>query len=346
MIGIENISNVLLFDTLAEISLPPYAFWNPNGISVTDWTNGSTWTLLGWPYGISITDKDILYISDTNHHRVLVVDLVTGKNLSVIGSGLGNNPNQFYSPYDIFATNTSLYVIDYLNYRVQKTSLTGSNPSTVLALNLVVLPYYLYVDKDDNLYLSDTWHHRILRYPANSTVSTMVAGTAILGTSTRQLYLPYGIFVNEIGTIYIADNFNHRIMKWFSGASTGIIAAGTGVFGTSSAQVNYPTQVVVDTNDYMYISEAGTSRITRWAPGSSAGECIAACSGIAGSTSAQLYSPYSLAFDSNGSLYVSDHFNMRIQKFKTFKYSTNSKCSTYSHIVNSIHLIVALFLDP
>ena len=309
-----------MLDTLAEINLPPYAFWSPNGTSVVDWA------LLGWPFGISITDKDILYISDTDHHRVVVVDLVIGKNISVIGSGPGNNPNQFNSLFDLFATSTSLYVIDYLNYRVQKTSLNGSNPSTVLALNLLVLPYYLYVDKDDNLYLSDTWHHRILRYPANSTTSTMVAGTAIPGTSTRQLYFPYGIFVNQIGTIYIADNWNHRIVKWLSGALTGTIAAGNGVFGASSAQVSYPTQIVVDTNDYMYISEVGTARITRWAPGSSFGECIAACSGTAGLTSTQLNYPYSLAFDSNGSLYVSDHFNSRIQKFKSLNYSISSKC--------------------
>lgn len=310
---------------LGEINLPPYAFWNSSGTSVSGWANGSPW-IIGGPFGISITDKDMLYISDTSNHRVVVVDLIAARNISVIGSGPGNNPNQFNLPYDLFATSTSLYIIDYSNLRVQKTSLNGSNPSTVLAMNALVLPYYLHVDKDDNLYVSDTWYHRILRYPPNSTASTMIAGTAIAGTSTRQLYFPYGVFVNRIGTIYIADSRNHRIMKWPSGATTGIMAAGNGLFGASLAQVNYPTQVVVDVNGYMYISEIGTSRITRWAPDSSVGECMVACTGTVGTTAIYLYSPYSLAFDSNGSLYVSDHLNARVQKFKTFKYSISSKC--------------------
>lgn len=322
-----------MFCALAEISLPPYAFWNPNGIVVAGWANGSygsTLALLNLPFGISISHNDILYVSDTYNHRVVVVDLVSGMSQSIIGSGPGNNLNKFNKPYDLFATDTSLYILDYANYRIQKTSLNGSNPSTVCNWFALALPYYLYVDESNNLYLSDTWHHKVVRYSFNSTSFTVIAGTGIVGSSSRQLYFPYGIFVNQIGTIYIADYSNHRIMKWLSGASTGIIVAGNGLFGASLEQVNYPTQIIVDGNEYLYISELGTSRISRWAPGSSSGVCIAACSGAAGSTSTQLYNPLSLAFDSNGSLYVSDYYNTRVQKFKSFSYSTSSKCQTNS----------------
>ena len=276
--------------------------------------------------GIKITDNDILYISDIYNSRVVVVDLVSGKNTSVIGSGVGANVNQFNAPYDLFITNSSLYVLDYNNNRVQKSSLDGSNSSTDRSLYGLVWPRYLYFDKNNNLYLSDTSNHRVVQYTSNSTSFTVVAGTGIVGTSTRQLFWPFGIFVNEMGTIYIADYANHRIMKWLSGASMGIIAAGNGMYGASLMQVNYPTQIIVDVNEYMYISELGLQRITRWAPGASSGVCIAACSGAPGSTSTQLYNPHSLTFDRNGSLYVSDHVNIRIQKFQTFNYSTSSKC--------------------
>jgi sugar lactone lactonase YvrE len=115
------------------------------------------------------------------------------------------------------------------------------------------------------------------------------------GSNNNQLNQPYGLFVDENGTIYIADYKNHRIMKWYSGATSGIMVAG---------------------NEYMYISEYGNSRITRWPPNANYGECIAACTGTTGTASTQLYEPYSLAFDSNGSLYVSDTGNNRIQKFQ------------------------------
>jgi sugar lactone lactonase YvrE len=150
----------------------------------------------------------------------------------------------------------------------------------------------------------------------------MVAGTGAPGSNNTQLCLPEGIFVNQNGTIYIADYNNNRIMKWYSGATSGIMVAGDGISGASSTQLNAPSQIIVDTNDYIYISETGNSRITRWPPNSTYGECIAACTGRSGTASTQLNSPYSLAFDSNGSLYVSDTFNHRIQKFQILSYNS------------------------
>ena len=110
-------------------------------------------------------------------------------------------------------------------------------------------------------------------------------------------------------------------MKWFSGAIEGIRVAGDGSDGSISRQLSHPTYVIVDTNEYMYISEAGNHRITRWAPHSTGGVCIAACAKETGSESNQLKQPHSLAFDSNGSLYVSDWGNDRIQKFQILHHS-------------------------
>jgi sugar lactone lactonase YvrE len=105
-------------------------------------------------------------------------------------------------------------------------------------------------------------------------------------------------------------------MKWFSGASAGILAAGDGSPGSSSTQLNGPIHIIVDVNEYMYISDAGNARIIRWAPNSTFGVCVAACTSTAGTAPTQLNMPHSLAFDSNGSLYVSDWENHRVQKFQ------------------------------
>ncbi len=272
------------------------------------------------PRGIRISNNGVLYISDSNNNRIVAVDLNSINNISIIGSGPGFNSNQFNDPFDVFVTNTSLYILDYYNYRVQKTSLDGSNPSTVLDFSGLANSYYLYVDNDDNIYLSDTYNGRVLLFPSNSTNFTIVAGNTMAGAGNNQLDLPYGVFVNQNGTIYIADFNNNRIMKWYSGTTSGIMVAGNGTGGTSSTQLYGPSQVIVDTNDYMYISEFYYSRITRWPPNSNYGECIAACTGGPGTASTQLNYPESLAFDSNGSLYVSDTVNNRIQKFQIFQH--------------------------
>jgi streptogramin lyase len=282
-------------------------------------TSGSSLSQLNAPFGISITQNDVLYISDSYNHRIVVIHLNYSINISLIGSGPGSNLNQYNVPYGLSITNTSLYVIDENNHRVQKTSLDGSNPSTVPGLSGLNWPYYLYVDNNDNIYVSSTGSGSVLLFLSNSTSSSIVAGTGVLGSNNHQLNQPYGIFVNQNGTIFIADYNNHRIMKWFSGASFGILVAG-GTSGPGSTQLYLPTQIIVDTNEYMYISEAGNSRITRWAPNSIFGVCIAACAGTTGTASTQLNAPHSLAFDSHGSLYVSDRANNRVQKFQILRY--------------------------
>jgi sugar lactone lactonase YvrE len=246
----------------AEINLSPQATWDQNGCTIVGWRDGSdgpSLTQLSQPFGISITRNDVLYISDSNNHRIVVVQLGSMSGTFTIGSG----SNQFQSPLDVFVTNTSLYVIDSGNKRVQKMALDGSNPTTVLSLNELKEPHYLYVDHNANIYVSVKSNHRVLLFRSNSADSTIVAGTGVVGSNNDQLFGPYGVFVSHTGTIYIADCENNRIMKWLSGATTGICVAGDGTGGISSTQLHHPTQVIADANEYMYISERDSARITR-----------------------------------------------------------------------------------
>jgi hypothetical protein len=60
------------------------------------------------------------------------------------------------------------------------------------------------------------------------------------------------------------------------------------------------------------------------APNATSGVCIAGCAGTTSGTRAnQFYHPVDLAFDNNGSLYISDHFNNRIQKFQILNNQSN-----------------------
>jgi sugar lactone lactonase YvrE len=257
-----------------------------------------------------------MYISDAENHRIIVVDLNSITNKFTIDYGPVSNLSQFNHPLNNFIVNTSLYVLDAHNRGVQKLSLNGSDPTTVFHSTELNEPRYIYVDNNDNIYVSDTENHRVLLVHSNSTNFSIIAGTGVPGSNNDQLNWPFGVFVNRNKTIYIADRLNHRIMKWFSGASAGILAAGDGSPGSSSTQLNGPIHIIVDVNEYMYISDAGNARIIRWAPNSTFGVCVAACTSTAGTAPTQLNMPHSLAFDSNGSLYVSDWENHRVQKFQ------------------------------
>ena len=317
-----------------DVQLSPYQLWNQNGITIAGWANGthgSSSSQLHRPLDISITINDILYISDINNHRIVVVDLNHDNNQFIIGPIIpGSIPSQINEPHGLATTNTSLYVIDLGNRRVQQLSLDGTNATTVPALSGLNYPYYLYVDDDSNIYLSDTYNHRVLLFSLNATNGTIVAGTGIDGSRDDQLHSPYGVFVTRAKTIYIADASNNRIMKWLPGANSGIRVAGDATVGYRSTQLPFPTQILVDANEYMYISDGGNGRIIRWAPNSTFGVCIIACFQSSGTASTQLNSPHSLAFDSNGSLYVCDYGNHRVQKFSVLNYHTLSK-----HLIHS-----------
>jgi sugar lactone lactonase YvrE len=314
---------ILLRFSLVKVSLSPQAAWDQNAVTIigsADGTSGSSLSQLNLSRGISMNRNDVLYISDTNNDRIVVVHLNSTTENVAIGFGLGSKAGQFSAPRDVFVTSSSLYISDSGNYRVQKASLDGSNVTTVANLGELGTPHYLYVDNNANIYASDISRHSVWLFRSNTTNFTIVAGTGVAGSNDNQLDRPYGVFVNDVGTIYIADYNNHRIMKWLSGASYGVRVAGDGTPGSSSTQIRTPTHIIVDENEYMYISEGLNGRITRWAPNANFGLCIIACLGISGTASTQLSYPHSLAFDSNGSLYVSDYDNHRIQKFQILNY--------------------------
>ena len=180
------------------------------------------------------------------------------------------------------------------------------------------MSYGIYVDKYGFLYVTDTANDRVLRFPPGSTSgtsATVVAGTGVAGAGPSQLNNPYKAFVDDDLTMYIADTSNHRIQRWSYGACSGVTVAGTGTAGSALNQLSSPASVIVDANGFMYISDFNNHRILRWSLGACAGECIAACSGASGTATNQLNNPFSLAFDSNGLMYVSDKLNHRVQKF-------------------------------
>lgn len=302
-----------------ELEIPPYATWNQVAETVSGLSNGTkgnSTNELNWPIGISISENDILYISDGSNNRIVVVPLNSSREIFSISIASNIWQSQFNYPYDVVVRNTALFVNDKHNYRVVKMTLNGSNPTTVLDYNSTLDLCYLFVDDYDNIYLNDRSNHRVLFFCANSSNFTIVAGTGVNGSNNTQLNRPYGIYVDHENTLYVADFGNHRVVKWIYNSTSGIVVAGNGTYGTSLSELFFPTQVIVDKNGYMYISENSNHRIMRWAPNSTYGMCIAACTGTKGPTSYQLRSPHSLAFDSSGSLYVSDYRNNRVQKFQ------------------------------
>ena len=314
------------------MNLPPAARWTTNATTVAGSDtaqSGYTSSLLNNVYGIHIASDDILYIADFSNHRIVVVEPGSTSAIATLGSGPGSADTELQEPTDVFVTSTTVFILDSANYRVQAYSRDGKQISTVAGSTGTLgnsesstgfgISYSLFVDAFGFLYVSDGDNHRVMRFPPNSsngTSAVIAAGTGSAGSSPGWLNGPRGIFVDGTLTLYIADTYNHRIQRWANNACSGMTVAGTGSVGSGLDQLNTPVAVVVDTNNYLYITDQGNNRILRWLVGACAGECIASCSdNKAGSTADKFSNARGLGFDSQGSLFVSDGSNNRVQKF-------------------------------
>jgi streptogramin lyase len=309
-------TSTMLYIFVALLDLSPSARYVEGAVTVAGQADGSYGASVGYlnsNSGISISDDDTLFIADTHNDRIVMV--TSDNRTTAFGAGPGISLFQFDGPYDVSLSETAIYVLDTNNYRVKQYARNGTNPRAMRGAASFSFSYYLFVDISDNFYISDFDSNQVIRFAAGYSISTTVAGNRTRGSGTDQLYGPTGLFVDDNRTVYVADYNNHRVQKWAYGASVGTTVAGNGVAGNELSQLNYPAGITVDANEYIYIADQHNSRVMRWAPSSDIGVCIAGCSGSRGTGANQLDGPRDLAFDAYGSLYVSDTFNNRVQKF-------------------------------
>jgi sugar lactone lactonase YvrE len=312
--------------------LSPDATWLQNAITVGGSANGVSGSSLDefdGNFGLYITQDNSLYVVDNRNHRVVI--LMPNSTMAV--AIVANDSDVLY-PTDVFVTNTSIYILDNANYRVKKWSIDRTNPIIVAGItgsqgnstSLTTFSYsdHFYVDTYDYLYVADKFNSRVLLFMSNSTSGSpgiVVAGNGTAGSDADQLYMPAGMYVDNARALYIADMLNHRIQKWAWGLSYGVTVAGSGRAGNSLMQLNQPRAIIIDSNSYMYILDGANNRVLRWAINATAGVCIAACTRISGIQPNQLNNPFDIVFDTNGSLYVSDYQNNRVQKFEIMNYT-------------------------
>jgi sugar lactone lactonase YvrE len=194
------------------------------------------------------------------------------------------------------------------------------------------------VDTAGNIYIADTWNHRIRKVTASTAIISTIAGNGTEGYSgdggaatSAELNAPSGVAVDAAGNIYIADSNNNRIRKVT--VSTGIITtvAGNGTAGYSgdgglatNAELNTiygpGSAVALDAAANIYIADQFNNRIRKVTVSTGiittvAGDGTTGYSGDGGAaTSAELNGPDGVALDATGNIYISDTYNYRVRK--------------------------------
>ncbi len=277
------------------------AIWKPNAINFANLTaNGS------FSYGLFVDEKNSVYVADKANSRVQV--WFEGNNtLARTISGSLNNPNSVFVSID-----GDVYVDNgYANGRVDEWK--ANSTSSVMVMNIPGHCEGLFLDTDSTLYCSLPLNQQVVKkwLYSNTTTTTVAAGIGFPGSASNMLYCPRGIFVDFNFDLYVADSFNHRIQRFRRGESNGTTVAGNGVSDTIT--LYYPSGVVLDADGFLFIVDQGKNRVIGSGPFGF--RCIAGCSSTSGSESNQLYSPWTMNFDSYGNMFVADAKNYRVQKF-------------------------------
>ncbi|CAF0866804.1 unnamed protein product [Adineta steineri] len=291
--------------------------WKQHGITIAGGNGrGKQLNQLYYPEGIYVDDDhQTIYVADWWYHRIVEWKYgATNGQVVAGGNGNGNRRDQLDGPRDVIVDkkNDSIIVCDQRNRRVVRWSRQNSKNGETIISDIDC--YGLTMDKNGNLYVSDSEKNEVRRWKQGETEGTLVAGGNRQENYLNQLNYPTYIFVDEDHSVYVSDQMNHRVMKWMKGAKEGTVVAGGNGEGNRLTQLSSPQGVIVDHLGNVYVADCDNDRIMRWDEGCCEGSIVVGGNGK-GKQPNQFRCPTDLSFDVQGNLYVVDHGNHRIQKF-------------------------------
>lgn len=174
-------------------------------------------------------------------------------------------------------------------------------------------PRDIAVAPDGSLYVADTANHRIQHLSLDGEVlgtwgsfGDRSTGEAPDGTFNE----PWGVGVAPDGVVYVADTWNHRI-QWFTPDGEFLGDFGQEGYGEDGSTFWGPRDVAVDAEGRVYVSDTGNKYIKVFnRDGSYLGEF-----GGGGYLPGYLDEPVGITVSSQGTIFVVDTWNQRIQGF-------------------------------
>lgn len=167
-------------------------------------------------------------------------------------------------------------------------------------------------------------------------VIVTIAGTGMIGysgdggpASAAILRAPSGVYVDDTGNVLFCDHTTIRKIKpAYGGIISTVVGLSTAGYSGENipaiyAEINGVRDIFLDHKGNMYLPDAGNNRL-RKVDKNGIIKTIAG-TGVAGyngdgipATAAQLNSPYGVAVDDTGNIYIADMYNYRIRKIDTF----------------------------
>jgi len=232
------------------------------------------------PKGIFFLKRtNTLYVADFGNQRVQMFSLNRPSNPGTTAAFDINSPSKIYVDDD--AEGPTIYISVFIGNRVEKWP-KGALEGIQLGGECRSC-FGITVDEENNVYMSESDRHRVVKWSPLTNLTTVVAGqTDERGTTDEYLSTPDGLYFDRSSdTLYVADSGNGRIQKWDKNALSGIQVAGGNLSGEDAGSLEEPNGVWVDEQTkVVYVADELNHRITRWRPGAPMGDIIAGGKGM------------------------------------------------------------------
>jgi sugar lactone lactonase YvrE len=275
-------------------------------------------------------------------------------------------PNGLNTPRSpVFDSSGNLWVVDEGNSRIlgfkppfsnhMSASMVIGQPnfssnSSSTSQRGLSLPFAIAFDSAGNLWVADTYNHRVLQFTAplaNGMAASVVIGqtdfsTNLIATTANSLVYPTGVAIDSSGGLWVSDFSNSRVLRFTPPFTNGMAASlvighqdyTSYAFGTAPNKFAYPVGVTFDASGSLWVTDSNNNRTLGFVPpfkiGMNASLVIGRSSFTESSncvvSQSSICFPDGIAFDSSGNLWVADGLNGRILGFAP-PFATGMKAS-------------------
>lgn len=210
--------------------------------------------------GVAIDDADHLFVSDGVMHHVLVfnpqhkVEASISQGLSSPAGIAIDNENRFLYVCDTDLDQVLVYDADP-PYKLLRKIGTAGKQHTLTEPGQFSRPTNVTVDKEGNLYVSDTFNDRVEVFDADGNF-VLTFGKA--GDGPGYFARPKGLAIDSDGHVWVADSVQDRVQVF---DSNGNLLIWMGAHGMLPGQFSAIQGLAIDKNNRVFTSEQYPGRV-------------------------------------------------------------------------------------
>lgn len=286
------------------------------------------------PRGIALDTNGTIYVTDYDNHLIrkittagVVTTLAGQADQPGNADGVGTAAS-FRGPMGISVSASGVvYVADTGNRAIRRITSDGL-VTTLTSPGQLSEPRGITVDAAGVITVADYGAHAIRSIATSGAVATLAGTVGTPGTTdatgaAARFHFPSGLAATSTGVIYVADTDNDTIRAIAPGAAVTTFAGQAGRTSSTDGQgadarFDDPFAAAVDAGGVVYVADSAAHVIRRITP-DGAVTTYAGSPGAYGSAdgtgaAARFYSPFGVAVDTAGNVYVADSFNHTVRK--------------------------------